>query len=73
MLTRSEKKSKNSEPEEVKLDEPQISTNETGKVKVRLTEDLMYLVNKKLKSKDKAEGDLFAEMVNFNGKFIFYN
>ena len=54
MLTRSEKKSKNSEPEEVKLDEPQISTNETGKVKVRLTEDLMYLVNKKLKSRDKA-------------------
>ena len=57
MLTSFKQKNESFEPEEVMLDESKISTNKIGKVKVRLTEDLMYIVNKKLKSKDKETRD----------------
>ena len=57
MSRRSKQKTKCFEPEEVKLGEPKKSTMEISKTQVRLTENLLYTVNKKLKSKDKAARD----------------
>ena len=57
MLTPSKRKAECLKPDEVELDEPKISTNKISKTEVRLTEDLLYVVNKKLKSKDKAARD----------------
>ena len=57
MLTPSKRKAECLKPDEVELDEPKISTNQINKPQVRLTEDLLYIINKKLKSTDKAARD----------------